>query len=55
MYSRKKTLVDALLNSEEAATKYIGIIHILRQQKDWVGGFKTCQFLVSFSTIFMLT
>ena len=41
----EKNLIEALLISEEAATKYIGIIHILRQQKDWVGGFKTYQFL----------
>ena len=33
----------------------LGTIHILRQIKDWVGGFKKRQLLLTFSTIFMLT
>ena len=29
-------------------------IHTLRQQKDWVGGFKKWQFLLTFITVFKL-
>ena len=32
-----------------------GTIHILRHQKDWVGGFKKWQFSLTFSAEFMLT
>ena len=29
----------------------LGIIHILRQQKDWVGGSRKCTVLLTFSTV----
>ena len=43
-------LVGKLLGSNVA----FGTIHLLRQQKDWVGGFKKCQFLLTFSAVPML-
>ena len=33
----------------------LGTIPILRQQKDWVGGVEKLPFLLTFSTVFMLT
>ena len=30
-----------------------GTIPILRQQKDWVGGFGKCPFVLKFSTVLM--
>ena len=32
----------------------LGTIPILRQQKDWVGGFRKRHFLLTFSTVFTL-
>ena len=32
-----------------------GTIPILRQQKDWVGGFRKLTVLLTFGTVFMLT
>ena len=47
------TFSGVLLTGCESKIGY-GNIHILRQQKDWVGESKKCPALMTFSTVFLL-